>query len=452
MAQYKRGPSAVIFLIVGVTLLLGALSMVGLAIMFTVRGGELPPAGKGVFEGVVLKGKTVDAPLAEPVLFGHVQVYGISAGAKGDRWTTLYEKRLGKARVRLKAGSKKRSITLPSYSSQAWKGCVGTYTRRRSLKGTPLQKTVGRKTSKYREVQVSVYGVRTGDELIVETGGDKRAERIWCGDRETIAARETAYAEQGVIMFGAAGGGLLFVSLLLIAAHFVLAKRRKRSLPQPDDDPAKSVLWALRQRSAHWKGPWHERTLVGQRAYRKYGQGPAMVRLSTDIASKLTLIRRGGVAAAVGGAIDRLASSEPVPGEQLGYPGVEIAMSDNAWGNAVLERPETREAVGKLLKADAGSSIVNISLRPGYVSLTLPYADPSNVGAESVGLWLHALESLARTAESAPPPAEQVEPGWADRMAMDPARASAFAMKLVLGLVAVMVLAMGLVVAVVLAL
>ncbi len=235
-------------------------------------------------------------------------------------------------------------------------------------------------------------------------------------------------------MFGGLACFFVVVGSLMIALNVWLLARRRKALP-PDPNPAAWVAWALSQRSAWWKGEWEGRTVVAQRAFRKYGHGHIYLHVSAAVASRAVLIRRGGVAGGLGRALESVAGATVVSAATLGYPDFEVSMAEPEWAERVLGTPKAREAVQTLAALPTGASVVSISLNPGHLTLCHGFPSTGAVGELTASSCLQQLAALARIAEAQPGPRTPVLPSWSDGLALNPAKAQRVAYVIVFVLV-----------------
>jgi hypothetical protein len=237
-------------------------------------------------------------------------------------------------------------------------------------------------------------------------------------------------------LFLAMGAAFGLLAVVLGAVGIWVRRSANAALPK-DQSPAQWATWAIGQRSGFWKGEYEGRTLVAQRAYRKYGVGHILVFMSARTQSRATLIRRSGAKATVGRAIDNIAGASTVSAHEIGHTDMEFSALEPDWAEAFLGAPDVIAGVRSVVADNAGADVVTFSVRPGYVSLTIGFPDLATVPQPTVETWLSALATLATTAEGAPAPAKAIAPNWGERIVLDPARMRKIAFGVVFGIVGV---------------
>lgn len=446
MGQYRRGTSAYAAALLGTFLIVGGTLLGVGAADLALSEGDLPTGASGL-EGSVVSDNGAEIPTAGPAVYGYIKVSGAKRTNMRKRVTTAYEAPVGSPEVVLRTGDDRRTLHLPPFSPDAWLWCAAARTNEDNPGDSDLSRLVGDEINAYDKVMVDVWSIHQGDPLLVELADGGQVRRLWCGTRAQVVDRQRSLNEFGTKALGSTGALFALLGLLAFGLQFLLLRSESRRPPAAGSQAGHWILWALSQRSAHWRGVWGGRTAVGQRLTRKFAEGVVIIRLSAATATRLTLMRRRGSPVHVGRAIDHMVGAEVSSGEALGYSGCELAATDRTWGRAFVGRTSVQTAIEDLFTADAGSALVSVSIRPGFISLTMPYVDTDQVTLEVIDTWLRSLKTLAEQAEGDPQPADKVTPSWMETMALEPARVQRFGLLVVLALTVITLLLSALLVA-----
>lgn len=217
----------------------------------------------------------------------------------------------------------------------------------------------------------------------------------------------------------ALAAALGLAGLAVVVGARLAARRRAAEQPADHSEPAVPgwVARTLGEHGARYDGEYRGRALQVMRVYRKHDVGPATLKLSSPVATRVAWARRPEL----GAAIDRLAGAPPVDGAAHGYPGVELVLHEPAWARALLADPGVHESVARLFDAGwHGAETVLLTLRPGALFLSLATPGLERLDAPACKQLLEAMCVVLEAAEALPAPAERLERTRLERLADDP--------------------------------
>lgn len=154
--------------------------------------------------------------------------------------------------------------------------------------------------------------------------------------------------------------------------------------------------------------------VVGGRQTDVYFQrGPTLeIYLSTSVKTRFSVGAKDRVGTAVAGLLKR----QPF---DLGpdYPAFSGYALDEQWARALLDDPEAKAAVQRLMATVGGLEIRQLFFQPEAVQFRLAYTHLQRLTPENAQHWLGDLRVLARAAEALPPPTQTAEASQMERNA-----------------------------------
>ena len=166
--------------------------------------------------------------------------------------------------------------------------------------------------------------------------------------------------------------------------------------------------WRLRGRQAGAvMRSWHGE--VGGRMLNAwFHRGPTLeLYLACRPATRGILHRGGVLIRALSKAVD---SRRPMASSPFEAAGVTIVADDEAWMRRLLDRPDARAAVTRLM-GEASRVASAVSVSPNAVRYMRRFQPLSGITADNLRSWLADLETLAAAVDALGPSAAGLEPG-----------------------------------------
>jgi len=115
--------------------------------------------------------------------------------------------------------------------------------------------------------------------------------------------------------------------------------------------------------------------------------------------------------------VGKLANQPPLQLNDPAYQDLRVYPQDETWAQSYLDDPSVRDAIHEVTAAQSPSERRYFVISPGSIALRIHYARLDAINADSLLRWLEALLTLARVAESLPPPAQVAEISRMERYA-----------------------------------
>jgi hypothetical protein len=103
---------------------------------------------------------------------------------------------------------------------------------------------------------------------------------------------------------------------------------------------------------------------------------------------------------------------------QASYPELaqlSIYPADERWGGELLDDPQARAAILRLMEAPGSYEIRNLLFQPEAIQLQANHLHPNRITPQAASQWLQDLLFLARLAESLPAPTVTAQASGAER-------------------------------------
>lgn len=165
--------------------------------------------------------------------------------------------------------------------------------------------------------------------------------------------------------------------------------------------------------SMHYlNGRQYHGTVGGRRVDAYFYRGPTLdLYLSTPLKTRLGIGTRDSVGAAIAGLVNR----RPIALDDPGLRHLSVFPLDEAWSRALLADPTARTALLRLTADEGPFELRQVFVQPESLLLRLYRTRQSNITPENVRQWFNDLLTVARAAESLPPPQQTAEASGLER-------------------------------------
>lgn len=193
---------------------------------------------------------------------------------------------------------------------------------------------------------------------------------------------------------------------ITLAATFAVVIRRGRTLDEA------FVPLGLRGGGYFLNGRQYHGTALGRQVDAYFYRGPTMdLYVAANTQTRASIGRKDSVGLAIGAMLKR----QPVEMNDPELRELSVFAADEHWARSLLADPEARHIVLGLISDATGPGIQQLHVQPDSVYLRLLHTRTSVITAENVRRWAGDLCSLARIAETLPPPAERAEASKMER-------------------------------------
>ncbi|MBN2147958.1 MAG: hypothetical protein JW726_11240 [Anaerolineales bacterium] len=150
----------------------------------------------------------------------------------------------------------------------------------------------------------------------------------------------------------------------------------------------------------------------GRQADVYFYRGPTLdLYLASPLRTRMGIGNRSALGSMAAGMINR-------PALQTNYPELSqlaIYPIDERWGGELLEHPQARAIIQRLMNSQGSFEIRNLLLQPESIQLKLSRIHLAMINAENVRGWFSDLQELANIAEGLPAPSVTAQPSSLER-------------------------------------
>jgi hypothetical protein len=196
--------------------------------------------------------------------------------------------------------------------------------------------------------------------------------------------------------------GFFVISMAGVVIWFLWSKGRRAQRFDAAFTP-----YGLTGRGYMTVGRQYHGVYQGRELHVYFYRGPVLdIYLGTPLKTRLALGTRTMLGSAASGLVqqNQLTLSDPA------YHHLLASAVDARWAQELLALPEAKDVILRLAAAPGYLEMDNLFLQPGAFLLRLYRIPESRITPENLQQWLRDLYTLARAAESLPPPQVTAEP------------------------------------------